>query len=577
MRRSGQAGVSFCLAQFAKTQDTDRNRLREALVALKPLSVPALMGLLESSDADLRKQAAWALGQANVFRTTPLIAAQAVTEPSGSDASRAAQWAFRQLTGQPASSESAIRLLKGALRDTLGGVPPGTPNADGEIAVYQRAADAPLAIAATSLSADNARIAYAARLARTLLAVDPSSEQNLRKAIVLDLQARSIFESAGVAAPVASALNPVRATNSILNNALAEALQSGYAGAAAALCVTLGDRGDAAVLITSDGKPSPMAQALESPHPAVRFAALRGVMGLAPETPFPGSSKVAATLIDFAGGGVSRAAVVATPNIERSATLSGLLAGSGIEGRPTNRGVEAVELADGGDVEMVMLDLAVLQPNVRETVFRLRRQPATGLVPIGLLAPDGRLDEAKAIAKEHTGVLAFPRPHTSEAVTDIADALAAATPAGWPTTAERAELAEVARGWIAEVLEKGPSYFNLRGRVGDVQQALVTGGGDPMASLALLGTPASQLELLGVANRRTEPIATRQNAAKAFADSVERYGILLTTDQIEAQYDVYNASVASNGNGADAETQQVLSDVLDTIESKRKSSKAEGR
>ncbi len=564
LKRAGPAAVEFCLENFAGANKAKRNRLREALVAMGPLSRPALLAMLESPEQDLRKQAAWALGQLKAQRASPLLAARVATEPTGSDASRAAQWAFRQITGQQASTPLALRLLDGALRDVRGGVPPERPDAAGQVAVYQVPADAKLATTSVSMSSKDAGVVYASRLARARFLVDPSNQQARQTALVLDLQARALLEVLGVTPRETPGLRITSTSNSKLGEALAEALENRYAGAAAALCVAIGDRGDSAVLLTADSQPSPLAKALDSAHPAVRFAALRGVMGLAPKAAFPGSSKVRGALLDFARGGQARLAVVATPNLERSATIAGLLAGSAIEAQPTNRGAEAVQLAQSPDLEMVLLDLAVLRPHVRETLFQLRRQTTSALVPIGILAPDGRLAEAKRIATDHQQVLAFPRPHTAEAVADIAQALAEVTPAGWPTVDERGELAEVARDWIGEVLREGPHFYALRDRGRALQAALAAAGNG--AGLAMLGTPASQLELLAAVNRRTEPIANRQAAAAAFSKSVEDFGVLLTTDQIQHQYDQYNSSKA-----ADAETQAVLGTVLDVIESNRES------
>jgi hypothetical protein len=66
------------------------------------------------------------------------------------------------------------------------------------------------------------------------------------------------------------------------------------------------------------------------------------------------------------------------------------------------------------------------------------------------------------------------------------------------------------------------------------------------------------------ASRRTLPIEARRQAAVAFDQSVKSRGLLLTTAEILAQYTHYNASAA-----ADADTQQVLGSLLDTIESRR--------
>ena len=52
-------------------------------------------------------------------------------------------------------------------------------------------------------------------------------------------------------------------------------------------------------------------------------------------------------------------------------------------------------------------------------------------------------------------------------------------------------------------------------------------------------------------------------AAEAFSDSTERFGIMLTRQQMLTQYDVYNAS-----ESLDEPTQQLLGAVLDAIENR---------
>ena len=88
--------------------------------------------------------------------------------------------------------------------------------------------------------------------------------------------------------------------------------------------------------------------------------------------------------------------------------------------------------------------------------------------------------------------------------------------------------------------------------------------GKAVEALALLGTPASQRSLVDFASHLTVPIESRRQAAQAFAQSVQRHGILLTESEILAQYDRYNASAS-----LDADTQQVFGSLLDTIESLR--------
>ena len=58
-----------------------------------------------------------------------------------------------------------------------------------------------------------------------------------------------------------------------------------------------------------------------------------------------------------------------------------------------------------------------------------------------------------------------------------------------------------------------------------------------------------------------QPLADRQLAVNAFAKNVARCGTLLTTAEIMAQYDLYNASERD-----ERPVQQVLGSILDTVE-----------
>ena len=86
--------------------------------------------------------------------------------------------------------------------------------------------------------------------------------------------------------------------------------------------------------------------------------------------------------------------------------------------------------------------------------------------------------------------------------------------------------------------------------------------------LGLFGSPASQRALVSMASQHGRPLGERQTAAEALRAAVGRHGILLTTDEILLQYDRYNRS-----RELDAETQKVLSSILDTLESRTREEK----
>ncbi len=100
-----------------------------------------------------------------------------------------------------------------------------------------------------------------------------------------------------------------------------------------------------------------------------------------------------------------------------------------------------------------------------------------------------------------------------------------------------------------------------------LQQALLTALATPALSaqsaslLGTLGTAESQRALVELASQTDYPLELRQAAAKAFAASVKKYRILLTTTEMLRQYDRYNRSAQ-----LDRGTQSVLSSILDSLE-----------
>ena len=79
--------------------------------------------------------------------------------------------------------------------------------------------------------------------------------------------------------------------------------------------------------------------------------------------------------------------------------------------------------------------------------------------------------------------------------------------------------------------------------------------------LAVINSAKCQRALVEVASRFTLPLAVRQAAAKAFRKNTQKYGILLTSEEIREQYRRYNES-----EKLDAATQHVLALILDCLE-----------
>ena len=76
-----------------------------------------------------------------------------------------------------------------------------------------------------------------------------------------------------------------------------------------------------------------------------------------------------------------------------------------------------------------------------------------------------------------------------------------------------------------------------------------------------MGTPAAQRALVNLASEGALSVEQRKEASKAFEEAIARSGTLLTTAEIQQQYDRYNAS-----ENQPVESQQILGQILDAIE-----------
>ena len=295
--------------------------------------------------------------------------------------------------------------------------------------------DATKKLSSVRVPADQAQVLWIARLAGELARIRPGNYDDQRRALVLRLQAAGI---AGAATNSIDTARLAQADPRQLSDALAEALEHNYSHAARVLVEALSKHATAEILLTADGKPSPLAQALRSPNRRVRFAALKTIMAINPANPYPGSSFVPDALAWFADGMGDDTAVVAMPTIAAAGDLAGRLAAFNLVAEATNRGRDAVDLSLAmPDLRIILIDMNIIEPDIRQCVYELRIHPTTGDIPIAILAADGRLNAAKRIASEHTRVIAVPRPHSPAVLAGIVEQLNTLAAADVATPEER--------------------------------------------------------------------------------------------------------------------------------------------
>jgi hypothetical protein len=288
-------------------------------------------------------------------------------------------------------------------------------------------------------------------------------------------------------------------------------------------------------------------------------------MKINPTRSFPGASYVPAALWQLASGAGPEQAVVGAPNPNHANNWAGQLRGLGYDATATFTGIELVRQAVSSPrVALILVDSDIGTPLVREVVYQLRAQPKLAHTPIAVLLATSDLQLGQQLATVDGRLLPVSRPRTPEAMKSVVERLNALGD-DQLSSAERTAQARQAIEWLGQLFADDLPYDELLRDAGILEQAVH----NPeltevsLAALAHVGTAGSQRTLVDFASLESQALELRRLAADAFATSRERYGVLLSADEIVQQYDRYNASETAN-----ADVQQVLGKILDILERK---------
>jgi hypothetical protein len=288
-------------------------------------------------------------------------------------------------------------------------------------------------------------------------------------------------------------------------------------------------------------------------------------MKIQPTSSFPGASYVPEALWLLAQSAGTEQAVVGAPSLAHANDWAGNLRGLGFDAIPTVTGIDLVQQALAAPrLAVVLVDSDIGKPLVREVIYQLRAQPKLAHVPVALLTSNDDVLLGSFLAGVDSRLLAVSRPHSPEAMKSIVERLGELS--GPQLSADqRTQQANQAIEWLGQLFAQGSPYDELLRDAVVLENAAYNPdlAKVALAALASAGTAGSQRTLVEFASLAAQPMELRQLAADSFARSRSRFGVLLTAGEIAQQYDRYNASET-----ASVDTQQVLGEVLDTLENK---------
>lgn len=593
LSRGGSDAVVALLDRLQRVgSQAEAERLRGALVRLGPFEVlEPLTVLLPEVAGPARLQLSALAGELGdpsaAYELWPFAWA-------GTDEERSVARQALALLGAslPDPREAAERLVELAEAAWTGEVRPA-PDAAVETpawsyqAAEQRLVRAPrsLALQQAERTARRARAAFLlarrseepelsaneAALAARLLGPAPAEDGLAARArelyLLASIEGEALTADSGagqVASPAGPLWEALAADLQGLEELLSRALAEPRPTAAIRLLDALRGRLDDVWLNSPAGRPRVVVEALRHEHPRVRWGALEAVLAAEPSAAFAGQSWVDESLAFFATATGRRRAWVADSRPQEAARLAGWLNGQGFHAETTCRVRDLVQRAtSSADTELIVLSLNLDVPSAAETLEMLRHDHRTALVPVVLVTGLADEEAAHRLAGRFSRTVALLRPH-DEAGIEVLLRRALAQRAPWPVEAPE-RLSWSATAWSAIAARGAASAGAVASSLAldTTLEALLRAELEPavLAALAGRGERTAQSVLVDWASQPRRSLAARRQAAAAFAQSVERFGVLLSPQAIATQYDRYNAS-----EQAEAETQQVLGSLLDTLE-----------
>jgi hypothetical protein len=360
-----------------------------------------------------------------------------------------------------------------------------------------------------------------------------------------------------------------------LDSLLKRALQLKLMPAAIAICELMKQQADPALLHTSDR--SQLIEAILYGDRHLQFAAFDAINRIDPQTAYPGSSHVMELAVFLAETQGIEKALVGHLLGPSSQSYASVVSSSGLSVSSARNGHQFYNMAiEGPDFQIFIVTESLAKPAALELIQLLRSDWRTRQVPIGFVG-SGALcfNSIKILAQTDPLLRPLELNFNSRIVASQLEQLKSLS-SSWPVSATSRLLhGQVAANWMLKTIDQKQErrFYQVHKYEDSIYRLLSVDGYTEKACqmIARLGTAKSQEALAKFASQSGYTLAQRETATKCFADSVQRFGTLLTTDQIQRQYDRYNASETDS-----AEVQKLMGQMLDAIEKRSLANKKSG-
>ena len=566
LRNVGPTALPRMFERISSAPAAQASSFQTALVAYGQSAVPVLVAALNSSNTKLQTVAASSLGQIRNPTVVPYL------------------WYFKSYKQTPdglktASREALARILKTDATEIDKVAPESVAGELKKLAVqhfrgehqWKVGADkqvefwywdsASKKIASKKTTPRIASLYTGTRFSRMALNLSSENEdaQALFVAMSLSAAADPTWQKplpTGRGTAYFGALNAGRKT---VLDALKLSMQHSDAAATIGCLLVMKQLGKKSDL---QGRNSPIVQAMSFPDSRVQFAAAATILTIDPDERFRGSTRVVAILSRALNDSGSPTGLVIHSNLQKGSSIAGLLTQMGYDPQVAATGRDGFKVAvSQGDVALILLPANTIRWPLTQTVANLRAEPRTKAIPIAVFGPEAfRLKVTRKLRR-------YPRTtYINEATTGAflkmqLDPFLASIKTPPLTAAQRAEQKKAAAYWLTQIAAGNrANLYDLSA----AEPALLASVTDPsvmddvVSVLAALPSKKAQSAIQSVVVNPNAKPESRTAAATHLATHIQKFGLLLSTKQVE---DVKKLQAATT----DAALATALSSVLGSL------------
>lgn len=551
LKNTGPIVVPRIMERLAAETDSKRAALlQEALIDFGEPAVPPLVAALDSPATKVKTAAITALGFIGLRDTAPYLWNFAYNSKVAPGIRSAARQALARIyktdvrsvaNSKPASVSGelmrlALQYFRGEARGLLPAKPTSGKAKTTAVWVWNDGT-----MRRTSVSPREADLFVGTRFAREALELAPRNReaQALFAAMSLSASADPTWERPlpqGKGTPFNAAL---AAGSEVVNDALALSLKHGDSNAATSCLLVLrqvATKNDLRPGGSHPGGLPPIVAAMNAPDARVQFAAAATVLTIDPDAGFRGVSRVVPILARALTDDGAAKALVVNASVQKGATLAGLLGELGYEPQIARTGREGFRLAtQRNDIGLILLQLNTIRWPLSQTLANFRADPRTKSIPIAVYGPDGMKGRVQSHLDRYPLLAYIVESTTGEHLAMQLRPFLQSVKSAPLSGKQRAQQRDAAAYWLSyiaagkrsQIYDLAPAEAALAAAVTD--SAIAT---NAVQALAAIPTRGAQRALFTAVTADAGKRELRITAASLLATHIQRFGLLLTDEQV---------------------------------------------